>query len=68
MSDLRQHSPRSRRSAEEPSSAWVAAALAVAIMMGVTLFGAPLQGSQDTGLVYHATVLNTPDLVGHPPR
>jgi hypothetical protein len=69
MTDLRlENSTRRRRHrAEDSSGAWISAVIAIAIMMGVSMFGGPLQGADDGTVVYYTTVLNTPDLVGHPP-
>ncbi len=46
--------------------AWLTAAVAIAIMVGVTVF-LP-QRSYEPAVTHHATVLQTPDLVGHPPQ
>ena len=61
--------PHLRRPPEDPAGAWLSAAIATAIMVGVIVLGGPLsQGSDEAWGARHVVVLNTPDLVGHPPR
>jgi len=72
MSDRGQESssgPPHRQPPDDPAGAWLSAAIATAIMVGVIVLGGPLsQGSDEAWDTRHVAVLNTPDLVGHPPR
>ncbi len=54
-----------RRDDDAPG-AWLAAAVAIAIMAGV--ISLLPERSYEPAVTHHATAMNTPELVGHPVR